>query len=628
MKAAFENDAADGLLLVDADNAFNRLKRTVALLNIRHLCPPLSVILINCYRMPAKLFVAGGLVLVSEEGVTQGDPLAMVMYGLALLPLIDRLRPPEEGDWTQSWYADDGQAVGRFSKLRLWWDELVALGPVYGYYPRASKTVLIVKRPEEMQAAEEAFAGTGVRIATGASPDDPSGARDLGAAIGSEAYRKEYVTAKVGQWAAEVRCLSLVAKVQPHAAHALLVHGLRHRWTFIQRCMGDVEGAFDELESVLRSDFIPSLFGDGEAISDRDRDIYGLPSRVGGLSIDNPAEGVAGKHADSAELTLPIQQAILAGGGRVDMTSLKRASDAIRNRREHAVEVRAKEVQDSLPKDCNDRDGKLCTALKVACEKGASVVFSVRPSEEHGFSFKAKRDYRDLLAMRYAKGVKGFPTICACGKANSISHSQQCVMGGFVGQRHNEVANLWGYTCKKVYNDVGVEPELEELDSEEMERKTANVTDEARSDVRVRGFWSNRRNAFFDFRVFYPFASSHYGRSLAAIYKSNSLEKKRHYQERVAQVEDGSFTPMVMSSAGGMGPEMTIAFKFLAARLAEKEGGNYASTVGVLRTRFSFAAARSALVCLRGSRTLFASRNYRRNVGDYDAPIALVASGI
>ena len=30
----------------------------------------------------------------------------------------------------------------------------------------------------------------------------------------------------------------------------------------------------------------------------------------------------------------------------------------------------------------------------------------------------------------------------------------------------------------------------------------------------------------------------------------------------------------------------------------------------------------------RGSRTLFASRNYSRNVGDYDAPIALVASGI
>ena len=90
MKRCFEDEAADGLLLVDADNAFNRLKRRLALLNIRHLCPPLSVIniLINCYRNSASLYVSGGLVLSSEEGVTQGDPLAMVMYGLAILPLI------------------------------------------------------------------------------------------------------------------------------------------------------------------------------------------------------------------------------------------------------------------------------------------------------------------------------------------------------------------------------------------------------------------------------------------------------------------------------------------------------------------------------------------------------------
>ena len=60
----------------------------------------------------------------SEEGVTQGDPLAMVMYGLALLPLIRAIRPDDD-DGVQSWYADDGQAVGRFAMLRAWWDELV-----------------------------------------------------------------------------------------------------------------------------------------------------------------------------------------------------------------------------------------------------------------------------------------------------------------------------------------------------------------------------------------------------------------------------------------------------------------------------------------------------------------------
>ena len=56
MRRAFECDAYDGLLLVDADNAFNRLNRQVALLNIRHLCPSLSVLLINCYRQAAVLY--------------------------------------------------------------------------------------------------------------------------------------------------------------------------------------------------------------------------------------------------------------------------------------------------------------------------------------------------------------------------------------------------------------------------------------------------------------------------------------------------------------------------------------------------------------------------------------------
>ena len=67
-----------------------------------------------------------------------------------------------------------------------------------------------------------------------------------------------------------------VAKVQPHAAHALLIHGLRHRWTFLQRCMGQVDGGFQELENVPRDNFIPALFGDGVVISDKDREVYSM----------------------------------------------------------------------------------------------------------------------------------------------------------------------------------------------------------------------------------------------------------------------------------------------------------------------------------------------------------------
>ena len=83
----FARDDTDAVLLVDADSAFNQLNRKAALHNIGVLCPALSTILKNTYSMPAQLFV-GGEVILSEEGTTQGDPLAMPMYAIGVVPLI------------------------------------------------------------------------------------------------------------------------------------------------------------------------------------------------------------------------------------------------------------------------------------------------------------------------------------------------------------------------------------------------------------------------------------------------------------------------------------------------------------------------------------------------------------
>ena len=65
--------------MVDASNAFNLLNRIVALHNIHQLCPSFAPILINTYRSAATLYIADDTLL-SEEGTTQGDPLAIPMY--------------------------------------------------------------------------------------------------------------------------------------------------------------------------------------------------------------------------------------------------------------------------------------------------------------------------------------------------------------------------------------------------------------------------------------------------------------------------------------------------------------------------------------------------------------------
>ena len=98
----FNKKETEGVLLVDASNAFNSLNRQTALQNARRLCPSLATMLINTYREPTDLFVDGD-VLSSKEGTTQGDPLTMPMYAIATAPLIQKLN----ADVTQIWYADD-----------------------------------------------------------------------------------------------------------------------------------------------------------------------------------------------------------------------------------------------------------------------------------------------------------------------------------------------------------------------------------------------------------------------------------------------------------------------------------------------------------------------------------------
>ena len=149
MRSMFEKNDTEAVLLVDADNAFNRLNRSLALVNIPVICPPVATFAINCYRSPSRLFVTGGAELTSKEGTTQGDPLSMPLYALATTPLIQQLR----GEITQTWYADDAQAAGRLSSLRHWWDSLVSKGPSYGYFANSGKTILIVK-PECMEEAK------------------------------------------------------------------------------------------------------------------------------------------------------------------------------------------------------------------------------------------------------------------------------------------------------------------------------------------------------------------------------------------------------------------------------------------------------------------------------------------
>ena len=71
-----------GFLLIDARNAFNEINRMVV---IRHVRPSGARFCFNCYQHHALLVTHGAIgksvIISSQEGVTQGDPLSTICYG-------------------------------------------------------------------------------------------------------------------------------------------------------------------------------------------------------------------------------------------------------------------------------------------------------------------------------------------------------------------------------------------------------------------------------------------------------------------------------------------------------------------------------------------------------------------
>ena len=160
MKEVFDNNDAEAIILVDAKNAFNALNRMVALHNIQILCPPFAKILINTYVVPSRLFISGGEEILSAEGTTQGDILAMSFYSLATTPLQNRLRRISV---RQVWLADDATGGGNLSELKEWWDTIIEDGSKIGYYVNESKSFLILKNPEKLNEAKVLFGNTTIK---------------------------------------------------------------------------------------------------------------------------------------------------------------------------------------------------------------------------------------------------------------------------------------------------------------------------------------------------------------------------------------------------------------------------------------------------------------------------------
>lgn len=88
MHSIFKEVITEAVLLIDAGNAFNSVKRNVFLHKIVTVCPAKSTYVFNCYARPSRPFVFWGYKICPVEGTTQeGYPIDMPIHAIAVVPL-------------------------------------------------------------------------------------------------------------------------------------------------------------------------------------------------------------------------------------------------------------------------------------------------------------------------------------------------------------------------------------------------------------------------------------------------------------------------------------------------------------------------------------------------------------
>ena len=239
--------------------------------------------------------------------------------------------------------------------------------------------------------------------------------------------------------------------------------------------------------------------------------------------------------------------------------------------------------------------------MELLSAKGTSAWLTTLPLKTHGF-WLSKRDFQDALALRYDWLLADTPVTCVCGIPFSPDHAMVCPFGNYPTVRHNEIRDLMGSLLSEVCCNVAVEPRLAPLSGEVFEHRSTNISPEARLDVRACGFWSRQEDAFFDIRVFHPNAESYADKSLQELFLRHERQKRLEYEERICNVDHGSFCPVVFSTTGATAPLCNRFLKRLAALLTMDDPAAYSSTMAWIRCRISFALIRNAVMCIRGSR--------------------------
>jgi hypothetical protein len=268
----------------------------------RHEWPTAFHFVFNCYPHYALLVVHSSsekrFFLYSKVGVTQGDPLSMVLYGLSTLPLIRELKVVYS-ELFHVWFADDGNAGGHFWILKQFLCWLHRKGHSLGYKIDLGKCVLITS-PANLTRAKHCFRNI-------LNPDNiMTGNWVLGGYTGQPANLDAWLSSKTQHWVEQIKSLSLACPRFPQSAFCAMQKSLQMEWQFVQRVTKCPPDSFAPIEAALADTFLSALF----QCTPPSRDLTSLPVKFAGLSLPDPTKTAKSNFSASSSLISDLSNSL------------------------------------------------------------------------------------------------------------------------------------------------------------------------------------------------------------------------------------------------------------------------------------------------------------------------------
>ena len=299
VRRVVKEDPSKWVLQADLINAYNLVDRAKVLEETARHFPECLAWAKTCYGAPS--FLKFGLAnILSALGLHQGDPLAGLLFCLALKPVVDIIEEQVPTLSLNAWYCDDGNLHGTKNELATVVDIIQQEGRRRGLILSTSATVQPPKQPKScvwspMDGVDDLDQDPLLRGVPKVRSSD--GITVLGAPVGW----REYVREKIAEKIEKVRLITELLRhlKDPHSEFVLLRSCLSlPKVMFLLRALDTTEhqDLLESFDSITRGALSRIL---GHPVTDDQWAQGKLPAAMGGLGLRAAADHASVAHATS-----------------------------------------------------------------------------------------------------------------------------------------------------------------------------------------------------------------------------------------------------------------------------------------------------------------------------------------